>query len=440
MKQLSPRLSPAASTTIEAVDANEPLIGASGLASRSLITDLSSRPATLTACFAFVASHPDVPEAFRTEAPKALAIIAGLTCHDASQLPADPIAIRPIISHTPLRKHLASHTRWNVFGLLVSTLILTGWLSPEARRRCTLPEPWGGLLVEAGKHGRRGKLAVLFGYCYRRGLAPTEFNDATLIDYVEWNAQWTLSADPWRTAVQAQEAWRDMQARCPAWPQVQIRLPSRRDTRLAARTDLWREHLIISGHWLSNRTLITEEKERPTTLGACFDFVVDQPSLPERFRREARSAKATLGRLTGHDPSDLPTAPVALRPILTAVQPIHAKLSHKRWCNVLSIIRSTLILCGWLSTEARKRSTLPEPWAGLVAAARLHNKYHPLPAILPVLCSRWTHTGRGYSENAASLCRLAHRIDARSKSLADSTLGQTRVAIHATPGRKVAGG
>jgi integrase len=366
------------STALGPVYALEPLIGASGLASRSLITDGASRPPTLAGCFSFVTSHPDVPEGFRSALSGVLGHIVQSTGRDASDLPADPVALRPVIADVELHTLLAGHKRWTRHGLLQSTLIFTGWLDPDARKRDKLPEPWEVLLIEAGCHGRRRALAAFFRWCYRRDLSLASIEDETLVDYAEWLAQWTLDPGPWKTARAVRQAWADMQSRCATWPGGNVRLPPRRKSRLATRTDLSREEL-VSASGRATRALITEDAARPSSLGACFDFASSRLELSLTFRRDVIRAKRTVGRVTGRDPSDLPTDLAELRTILRAIQPIHSGLSSKSWQNVLSLTRSVLILCGWLSSDSRKRQVLPQPWAGLLSAAEVHQKHRALP-------------------------------------------------------------
>jgi len=47
-------------------------------------------------------------------------------------------------------------------------------------------------------------------------------------------------------------------------------------------------------------------------------------------------------------------------------------------CRRAPIIRSTLILCGWISDEYRKRHVVPEPWAGLKSTAEQHKLHKAL--------------------------------------------------------------
>lgn len=296
-----PPADPMTSGAVGPLDADEPLIGASGLASRALIIDAADRPTTLAACFEFVVSHPELPDMFRAEAPAALALIARLTGRDVSQLPCDPVALRPILAEVRLHKHPSSHKRWNAFGLLQSTLILTGWHHPDARKRYKLPKPYEDLLIEAEKYRRRPPLAAFFRYCHRRGLALSDVNDKTLVDYIEWLAQGTLNPHPWATAIEVQNAWKDMQTRCAGWPRPHVRLPPRSQSRLAARADLWREKL-VTANVRANRALITDRTERPGNLGACLDFVARHPDVPPRFQRDALGAKATVARLTVSTP------------------------------------------------------------------------------------------------------------------------------------------
>lgn len=355
-------------TTLPA--AVEPLIGASGLAIRALVAE-ENRPPTLAACFDLVAQHPAVPTPFREEAAVTRRLIERLTGHAAFDLPADPPALRPFLSTIRLKQHATGNKRWNAFAVLQSTLILAGWVCPEAKLRYKLPARWEERLIAADRHGRRRALAAFVRYCHRRGLDLPDVTSATLTEYVDWLARCTLDRDPWGSGIHVQVAWRFMQACDSAWPTSELRRPPRRTSPFAGRADLRRESLVGASS-LANRSLITGNAARPANLAAYLEFVVAHPEVPDRFRRDAKGIVATLARVTGQVVTALPADPVALRPILAPVQPIQFRLSNKRWRNILAVVRSTLILCGWLSADARKRYVLPPPWADLLVFATAH--------------------------------------------------------------------
>jgi hypothetical protein len=176
-----PRLDATTSLTSGVVIPTAPLIGASGLAGRALISDAADRPKSLAECFEFVAGHDEVPEYFRQELVPARKRIEGATGCDASQLPSAPVALRPILAKIQLKKIGTSHKRWNTFTVLQSVLILCGWVSPEAKLRYKLAEPLEALLIAAAGHGKRRALAAFLRYCDRRGLALAAINSDTLI-------------------------------------------------------------------------------------------------------------------------------------------------------------------------------------------------------------------------------------------------------------------
>jgi integrase len=356
---------------------DEPLIGASGLAGRALIHDPATRPETLAACFDFVILHPEAPDTFRQELPTARDHIGRAIGRDLTDLPADPLALRPLIARALLHKRGAQNRRWNAATILRSVLILTGWHSPEARLRYKLPREWEVLLIAANRHGQRRALAAFMRHAHRLGLTLPDITSDTLVSYVDWLARWTLNPDPWKAALLVEAAWRKMSTRHAAWPVAQVRLPPRRSSPFATRADL-RNDPLVNSDFLANRALLTDNAERPTDLGTCLDFVAGHPSVPHRFQREARGAKAALARLTGRQAADLPTDAVTLRPLLASVQPVHFKLSNKRWRNVLAVVRSTLILCGWLSAENRKRDVLSGEWGDLLSTAKEHQKHRAL--------------------------------------------------------------
>ena len=353
------------------------LIGASGLASRALIHDAAERPTTLDECFAFVATHPEVPKQFREVTVAARDAVTQLTGRIEAPLPANPVELRPLLAGLRLKTRAGSHKRWTVAGMLRSTLILTGWITPDSRMRYKLPRGWELLLVAAGKAGKRRDLASFLRHCHRLGLGLTEITSTTLLDYVDLLSRQTLDPDPWTNTLQIQRSWKFMQKVHMGWPKAELQLPPRRSSPIAARADLRVVRTIGAGD-VAHRSLITEDAKRPPNLGACLDFVASCPDLPRRFRRDVLGAKASIARLTTRDPTDLSPEPVLLRPILIAVRPIENKISNKRWRNVLSLIRSVLILTGWVSVDSRKRYVLPDPWAALLSSAQLHHKDKPL--------------------------------------------------------------
>ena len=352
-------------------DTSEPLIGASGLANRSLIADSATRPETLAACFNFVMYRSEVLESFLRELPAAREHIERVTGRDLTDLPANPLTLRPLIAPNRLHKHRVQNKRWNAATILRSVLILTSWHSPEARLRYKLPQEWEALLIAADRYGKRRALAAFMRYAHRLDLTPFAISSDTLLSYIEWMSQQTLDPDPWRTAVLVKVAWEFMRVHHAGWPTQLVRLPPRRASPFATRADLRNEPLIAAGASLrANRALITDEATRPTTLASCLVFVANHPDVPKWLRRDALSAEVALARITGRNAAELPTDLVALKPILAVVQPIRFGLSTKRWQNIRAIVRSVLILCGWLSPDSFKRYVLPPPWADLISAAK----------------------------------------------------------------------
>jgi integrase len=373
-QELRPPQPPRASASDRQND--EPLIGASGLASRALVSP-SARLQTLAACFDFVLLHPDVPETFRCELPLARELLDRATGGEFANLLPDPAVLGPLIARTRLHKRRVRNKRWNAATILRSVLILTAWHSPEARLRYKLPQDWEALLIAAGKHGHRRALAAFMRHAHRLGLSLPEIDSNTLVSYVDWLSQWTLNPDPWQTARSIVLAWKKMRTHHRAWPATDVALPPFRTSTFAARPERRNEPL-LGARFLANRSLIADEAARPCSLGACLDFVVRHPDVPEAFRTDLRRVGAALTRVTGSDPATMPTDPVVLRSTFARVQPIQFGLSTKTWQNIKALVASTLTLCGWLPAASRKRYVLPSPWSELAGAAKRSRLDKPL--------------------------------------------------------------
>ena len=80
-----------------------------------------------------------------------------------------------------------------------------------------------------------------------------------------------------------------------------------------------------------------------------------------------RSAVATLGRVTGRLPGDLPLSPSTLRPLLEAVLPARFRMSRKRWANVRSALAAIAARTGHVTSRAERRVPLGEVWASAMA-------------------------------------------------------------------------
>ena len=359
---------------------SEALIGASGLARRALIGDPAARPETLAGCFQFVANHAEVPATFRALLPAALKMIARGSRHDATDLPADPAALRPLLTSTHPRRRKLSRSRWNAFTILRSVLILTGWHAPEVARRYRLPDAWEKLLVAAGAHGRRRALATFFRHCHRTARTLDTIDSKALIDFEVFLVRSTLDPAPRETALLARSAWAFMQACHTGWPRQELQ-PLPRGAAAGAKREGEVDDPLIGASGLAGRALIADPVARPETLAACFDFVILHPDIPETFRQELSTASDHIGRATGGDLADLPAEPVALRPLIAHAQLHKRPLWNRRW-NAATVLRSVLILTGWHSSEARLRYKLPREWKALLIAADRHGKRRALAAFM----------------------------------------------------------
>lgn len=193
------------------------------------------RPATLTGCLAWAEEHlgkddPDVKQvrgAVLTITRVVLKIEVRAKALEAD-LPADPIALRPLLSAALPAALNVSVSRWsNAKSLLKTLLIATGWVSPHARPYQPVSPAWQALLTNAPGGKLNGALRPFLRHCDRLGVKPENVSAEHLASYEEWLTRETLDLRPRGTVTNIQTAWRRLQRIYPEWPRQELKTPSR---------------------------------------------------------------------------------------------------------------------------------------------------------------------------------------------------------------------
>lgn len=196
-----------------------------------------ARPGSICGCLAWLAGrvgadHPEV-RAIRG----AVTTIAMVLNRQedraralATDLPADPGQLRPLLRDALPAAFRISRSRWaNARSLLATLLIAAGWVSPECRPRLPLSGPWAQLLRRPGgvKDRLHYALRPFLRFCQRRGVLPESIGPDDLLAYEAWLEARTLDIQPRNTASCVSTAWRRQQRLSPGWPRQSITTPSR---------------------------------------------------------------------------------------------------------------------------------------------------------------------------------------------------------------------
>lgn len=128
---------------------SEPVHRAQAAAIHPLVTDPAKRPANLAACFDFAAGQPDLSSVSRDFLRETLASLARATGRNPADLPADPLALKPILAGVH-----PNNIFWyrNALRLVRMVLIQSGWWPAEANGEFLPLEPWVEELASLERH------------------------------------------------------------------------------------------------------------------------------------------------------------------------------------------------------------------------------------------------------------------------------------------------
>ena len=127
---------------------------------------------------------------------------------------------------------------------------------------------------------------------------------------------------------------------------------------------------------LLDRVSPPREADRPATLAGCLAWLEQQVGCSDPDAKQLRGAVTTIAVVLHRNENrakaldrDLPAAPAALRPLLANALPAAFKISSSRWNNAKSLLRSLLIVTGWVSPDTRLHLPLTGVWHDLYRTA-----------------------------------------------------------------------
>ena len=112
------------------------------------------------------------------------------------------------------------------------------------------------------------------------------------------------------------------------------------------------------------------------TLAAVMAGIEADNALSKRRRQDMLSALRTVGRVLRRPLAELPAHPSALRNLLKEFAPSQAGMSERYWCNVSSLLRSTLQHAGISHVPARHREPMSDGWTALLRSAAATAREH----------------------------------------------------------------
>lgn len=195
---------------------------------------LGDRPATLRGCLAWLHQNMSPTEPQAREIAGAINTIIKVIHRSQrltnEDLPADPLALRPILRDAMPAAIGVSRSRFDNAKALLNTLeIAIGWVSADVRSVAPLKPFWQDRLAKASALGASfSPMPPFFRFCDRAGIANDDISAETLELYEKWIAEETLGLYPRHTVNSVATTWRKLRRLLPDWPDRDLRVMSRK--------------------------------------------------------------------------------------------------------------------------------------------------------------------------------------------------------------------
>jgi integrase len=333
-----------------------------------------------------------------------IALIARIAKAQMDDLPADPLALRPILARTlPSATRAPAKPLLQARATLADLLMHAGWVSPITRRTTPMRAVWGRLLAQAAMQTSIKLLPPFARYCDAQGVAPDEVRSEHFARFEAVLERHSLEPHPRVIALATVKRWHALQRALPFWPQVTVVMPKR----IVGQSGDWRDapgrgtpgpeagrsvalklgsyRILVGGapeapaHEATDAVVRPSGSDRPCTLSACLDWVETHGAISDAVRKRQAGAVTAVARLTGRASCDLPADPATLRPLLRDVLPTAHKMTHKRWSNIRSDLKGLLVATGWVSPLSARTAPISGPWAELLVAAGAEHAVKALP-------------------------------------------------------------
>lgn len=364
----------------------------------------SALPHTVAACLDRLAAEGTISEPELDACRHRIALIARIAKVRPDDLPADPLALRPILARTlPSATRSPAKPLTRARAALGDLLARAGWVSPITRRTTPICGAWGRALAEAARQTSIKRLPPFARYCAAQGVGPEEVGSEHFARFETFLERHSLEPHPRVIALATVKRWHALQRALPFWPQVTVVMPKR----IVGQSGDWRDapgrgspgpearrsvalklgsyRILVGGapeapaYEATDAVVRPSGSDRPCTLSACLDWVEAHGAVSHAVRKRQAGAVTAVARLTGRPPCDLPADPAALRPLLRDVLPAAHKMTHKRWSNIRSDLKGLLIATGWVSPLSTRMAPISGPWAELLVAAGAEHAVKALP-------------------------------------------------------------
>lgn len=363
-----------------------------------------SLPATVRACIDALDRSGKLPAADRERFEYAVRHVSRVAKVEAEELPADPVALRPLLARTlPAATRSPARPLSQARAALRDLLARAGWIDEASLRTAPTQGTWGRLLAEASALASIKGLPALARFCAGRSISPDAVGASTFIDYESHLCCRTLEPHPRETMLATAKRWSALARAIPFWPQGEIVLPLLKVGRRQSAGVLGHnaDTVGLSAHHTLSIGSVTVSlapsgmpapparaeaivpalvgAARPANVAACLAWAQANSSLPEAAIRRAESAVTLIARVLRRSSAEIPAAPRELRPLLGSVLPAAHQVSQKRWSNARADLKSLLIATGWVSPLARRTAPVTGRWATLIAGASTSAPVRMLP-------------------------------------------------------------
>jgi hypothetical protein len=361
-------------------------------------------PRTVMECLDRLAAEGTISEPERDACRHRIALIARIAKVRVDDLPADPLALRPILARTlPSATRSPAKPLARARAALGDLLARAGWVSPITRRTTPTSGVWGRALAEAVRRTSIKLLPPFARYCAAQGVAPEEVRSEHFALFESFLERQSLEPHPRVVALATVKRWHALQRVLPFWSQVPVALPKRivgqsgdwtaaldrgapgpeARQSVAVKLGSYRIQLGDATEAVTTGKMVAvappSGSDRPRTLSACLEWVEAHHAVSDAVRKRQAGAVTAVARVTGRASCGLAADPAGLRPLLRDVLPAAHNMSHKRWSNVRSDLKALLRATGWVSPLSARTAPLSGTWAELLVAAGTEHAVKALP-------------------------------------------------------------
>jgi len=188
------------------------------------MTDNKKTPETGADLLRHLDDRDDLTKGRRRDLKSAIKRICEMAHVVPTTLPADPMALRPILRKIRPAAHGVSPKTWsNLKSLLGSALQLAGVADPMGAGLALQSPDWKHLLVPIRENKRLSHgLAAFANWCAVEGIPPNAVGDETVQKFAAWIETRTLCPKPRDVIRRVPTLWNEANGAIAAWPRQQL--------------------------------------------------------------------------------------------------------------------------------------------------------------------------------------------------------------------------